>query len=323
MLHLVAEDHGDQLATEVANQILHYPKRPAEGAQRFAASGLEGEIHPDVRAAMSLLEAHIEEPIPVPELAKRLGVSQRQLERLFRRSTGCTIVQFSKLLRLQYARVLLTSTRMSIREVSAACGFNSLSYFSLSFQKIFDKKPSEYRQAWPKTNQHLPGPAPSIRSFRIRQGAAVRRAHLGNGFKDRDDRAIALGGHVFETLACRHRLAAFDHAVAKLARKLRRIKPGPGQLQRRSELIEIGRHAAFAAGHMKRHALPLKRHARCRSIDQSRVDVGRCRLAVRHHMQRFTPKRLLQPGSNEARDFLLEHEGRLANVLIEFSPPNR
>ena len=156
MLYLVADDHGEQLATEVANQILHYPRRPPEGAQRFVASGLDGDIHPDVRAAMSLLESCIEEPISVPELCQRLGVSQRQLERLFRRSTGCTIVQFSKLLRLQYARVLLTSTRMTIREVSAACGFNSMSYFSLSFQKVFDKKPSEYRQAWPENE-----PAPS------------------------------------------------------------------------------------------------------------------------------------------------------------------
>ena len=42
---------------------------------------------------------------------------------------------------------------MSIREVSAACGFNSMSYFSQSFLQAFGKKPSEYRQAWPeKTN---------------------------------------------------------------------------------------------------------------------------------------------------------------------------
>jgi len=156
MLHLVGERHGEQLAMEVANQILYYPRRPAESAQRFVAGGLGEDLHRDVRAAMSLIELHIEEPIPVPNLCRQLGVSQRQLERLFRRSTGCTIVQFSKLLRLQYARVLLTSTRMTIREVSTACGFNSMSYFSLSFMKTFAKKPSEYRQAWPDNE-----PAPS------------------------------------------------------------------------------------------------------------------------------------------------------------------
>ena len=155
-LHLIASGHGEQLAAEVSNQILHYPRRPPEGAQRYAAGGMDQDIHPDVRAAMGLLEAHIEEPWTVPQLCRELDVSQRQLERLFKRHTGCTIVQFSKLLRLQYGRVLLTSTRMSIREVSAACGFNSLSYFSLCFSNTFGKKPSEYRQAWPDSE-----PAPS------------------------------------------------------------------------------------------------------------------------------------------------------------------
>ena len=88
----------------------------------------------------------------MPRVCRELGVSQRKLERLFKRDIGCTIVQYSKLLRLQYARVLLSSTRMSIREVSAACGFNSMSYFSQSFLQAFGKKPSEYRQAWPEAD---------------------------------------------------------------------------------------------------------------------------------------------------------------------------
>ena len=154
MLTLVASRHGEQLAIEVANQILHHPRRPPEGAQRRAAGGADDDVHPDVRAAMSLLEQRIEEPIAVPRVCRELGVSQRHLERLFRRDTGCTIVQFAKLLRLQYARVLLTSTAMNIRQVSAACGFNSMSYFALCFMNAFGKKPSEYRQAWPDKEPH-------------------------------------------------------------------------------------------------------------------------------------------------------------------------
>jgi AraC family carnitine catabolism transcriptional activator len=149
MLYIVARQRGEQLAAEVANQVMHYPRRPPESLQRHATGGKKDDVHPDVRAAMILLEGRIEEPSPVPRVCRELGVSQRKLERLFRRDTGCTIVQYSKLLRLQYARVLLSSTRMSIREVSAACGFNSMSYFSLSFSETFGKKPSEYRQAWP------------------------------------------------------------------------------------------------------------------------------------------------------------------------------
>lgn len=150
MLDIVSRTNGDQLAAEIANQVMHHPRRPPESLQRHATGGKHDDVHQTVRAAMTLLEGRIEDPTPVPRVCCELGVSQRKLERLFKRDIGCTIVQYSKLLRLQYARVLLSSTRMSIREVSAACGFNSMSYFSQSFLQAFGKKPSEYRQAWPE-----------------------------------------------------------------------------------------------------------------------------------------------------------------------------
>ncbi len=153
MLEIISHYHGEQLVGEISNQILHHPRRPAITPQRYAPGSVAKDIHPSVREAMRLLEANIEEPLTIPHLCKALKVSQRSMERLFVRDTGCTIVQYSKLLRLQYARVLLTSTRMSVREVSVACGFNSLSYFSQCFSAVFTKRPSEYRQAWPENEQ--------------------------------------------------------------------------------------------------------------------------------------------------------------------------
>ena len=121
-----------------------------------------------------MIEANLAEPPTVPEIASELGISQRQLERLFRRHMGCSAVQFSRLMRLQYARVLLTSTRLSIREVSAASGFNSMSYFSQSFVKCFGKKPSEYRQAWPDS-EPVPSWPGTVYSFIESSNAAAER----------------------------------------------------------------------------------------------------------------------------------------------------
>ncbi len=156
VLHMIARKHGEQLSSEIADQFLHHPIRPANTPQRHTLGARSGEMNRVVRKAVQLIETSIEEPVRVPEIANRLGVSQRQLERLFHHDMGCSVVQFGKLLRLQHARVLLTSTQMSIREVSAACGFNSLSYFSQAFSKCFGKKPSAYRQAWPEQE---PGPS--------------------------------------------------------------------------------------------------------------------------------------------------------------------
>jgi AraC family carnitine catabolism transcriptional activator len=150
MLEIIGRQHGKYLASEVAEQMMHYPIRRGDAAQRHTFSSVDKAVHPDVEAVIKLIEANFTEPYSVPELARQVGISHRQLDRLFKRHMGCTVVQFSQLLRLQFARVLLTTTRMSVREVSAASGFNSLSYFSHAFVKCFDKKPSEYRQAWPE-----------------------------------------------------------------------------------------------------------------------------------------------------------------------------
>ncbi len=155
-LRLVARDHGETLASEISNQLLHHSSRPATASQRLAATEITRELHPLVKQALELVETSIEEPLTVPTICTALGASQRNLERLFKREVGCSIVQYSRLVRLQYARVLLSSTRLSIREVSVACGFNSLPYFSHSFLKCFGRKPSQYRQAWPEDD-----PAPS------------------------------------------------------------------------------------------------------------------------------------------------------------------
>lgn len=149
MLYLIAEEHGEHLASEVADQIMHHPIRKADAVQRNTLGSAMANIHPHVEAAIKLIEENIAEPRSIPEIAARIGLSQRQLERYFKRHMGCSIVQFSQLLRLQYARVLLTSTRMSIREVSVASGFNSMSHFSHAFVRSFGRKPSQYRQAWP------------------------------------------------------------------------------------------------------------------------------------------------------------------------------
>ena len=104
MLHLISERHGPRLASEIADQMLHYPIRVGESPQRHTMGAATDALHPDVKAAIALIEEHIDEPWPVPKIAARLGISQRQIERLFQRHLGCSVVQFSQLLRLQYAR---------------------------------------------------------------------------------------------------------------------------------------------------------------------------------------------------------------------------
>lgn len=150
MLRLIGDAHGEGMAAEVADQMLHHPIRPGSAPQRRTPGQGIDQLAPVVRQAIALIERNICEPLTVPEIAAALGASQRQLERQFNRSVGCTVVQFGTLVRLQHARVLLISTSLSVRDIATAAGFNTLSHFAFAFRKCFGRRPSDYRQAWPK-----------------------------------------------------------------------------------------------------------------------------------------------------------------------------
>ncbi|MWB78399.1 helix-turn-helix domain-containing protein [Pseudooceanicola sp. 216_PA32_1] len=156
MLRLIEERHGSSFSGEIADQMLHHPIRTATSPQRRTMGHGTETMLPLVREAMTLIENNIEEPLTVPEIADLLDVSQRQLERQFKKHVGCTVVQFGLLRRLQNARLLLISTQLSIRQIATASGFNTLSHFAYSFGKFFGRRPSDYREAWPENE-----PAPS------------------------------------------------------------------------------------------------------------------------------------------------------------------
>ena len=177
MLTLIADRHGDAMAGEVADQMLHQPIRPATAPQRRTLSHGTDDFSPTLRRAIALIEENIADPLTVPDVAAELGLSQRQLERLFHRGLGCSVVQFGTLVRLQHARVLLIATKLSVREIATATGFNALSHFASAFRKCFDRRPSDYRQGWApsETTPSWPGTLTGyLETLQQRTARAVR-----------------------------------------------------------------------------------------------------------------------------------------------------
>ena len=144
MLKLIANDHGEELANAVADQLIYSSIRTDQDTQRLSVPTRIGVRHPKLSQVIQMMEANIEEPISPALLAKRVGMSTRQLERLFRRYLNRSPKRYYMELRLQKARNLLMQTDMSVINVALACGFASPSHFSKCYRAHYDTTP--YRE---------------------------------------------------------------------------------------------------------------------------------------------------------------------------------
>ncbi len=145
MLNLIEQDHGHDLALQVAEQFLHERIRGDEDEQRMALRLRVGVGHPKLLQAIRVMEENLEQPISSAELAEQAGLSIRQLERLFQKYLGCTPRAHYVELRLQRAHRLLTHSSLSVTEVGLACGFVSASHFAKRYRERFDQTPQKTR----------------------------------------------------------------------------------------------------------------------------------------------------------------------------------
>ena len=145
MLHLIARRHGTDLAGAVADQMVYNAVRTDAVGQRISVSARLGRRSDRLRHAVEIMEANLEDPLGSPELARRVGLSVRQLERLFGKYLHATPNKYYLELRLRRARNLIQQTDMAIIDVSTACGFGSQSTFSRSYKQFFGISPSEQR----------------------------------------------------------------------------------------------------------------------------------------------------------------------------------
>ncbi|MCK4712743.1 MAG: GlxA family transcriptional regulator [Marinosulfonomonas sp.] len=147
MLKLIADDHSEELANAVADQLIYSSIRTDQDTQRLSIPTRIGVRHPKLSAVIKMMEENIEEPISPSILSRDVGMSTRQLERLFRRYLNRSPKRYYMELRLQKARNLLMQTDMSVINVALACGFASPSHFSKCYRSHYSTTPYRERGA--------------------------------------------------------------------------------------------------------------------------------------------------------------------------------
>ncbi len=137
-LEWVKELH-DKALTDGIEDILSFEAsryRRIKPTRHISVSGL-------LREVIVLMDANLEEPLELGQLAGYVGRSRRQIERLFKEQLGTTPQRYYIELRITEARRLIQHTELSMVDVLVACGFVSPSHFSKCYSSFFGYRPSK------------------------------------------------------------------------------------------------------------------------------------------------------------------------------------
>jgi len=169
-LRLIADAAGEPLARIVADSLNH--ARPREATERQLSeldfSGQRGASA--IAHTVKAMRRRMTEGEDLDGIAAQSGVSQRQLQRLFRRHLGMTPTQYFLKARLQRARHLLQYSTLSVTEIAIATGFASISHFTRRYTELYGRTPTAERGRTPRCGRDASSVAKS--SFALERTAA-------------------------------------------------------------------------------------------------------------------------------------------------------
>ena len=139
VLHMIGRDQGQALALEVSQLFM------TRGSARSHAGGA-GAASRVVNRALAVMEENLEEPLPIAEVARRAGRTQKALEARMRSDLGATPQQVYRRLRLNLARKLVTETDLSVSEIAWRAGYEAPAAMTRAFRGEFATTPQQLRR---------------------------------------------------------------------------------------------------------------------------------------------------------------------------------
>ncbi|MEX0605976.1 MAG: GlxA family transcriptional regulator [Marinobacter sp.] len=176
MLSFLARRHGQELSNGISHMFVCDRVREEREQQPMPMRPQLVCAQPKLAETAQLMEANIEEPIELQELAALTGISRRQLERLFLKHLGCTPSRYYLRVRLNRARRLLKQTSCSIVEIASMCGFVSATHFSRCYRKTMGRAPKYERITAGTPDAPADTPAAAMQSLNSSSLQALRRA---------------------------------------------------------------------------------------------------------------------------------------------------
>lgn len=145
MLKLIGDDFDENLVNSICEQALTDRVRKPHDRQRLPLRARLGVQNSKVLSIIEMMEGCLTEPLSLLDVAGNVGLSRRQIERLFRQEMGRSPARYYLEIRLDRARHLLIQSSMPVVEVAVACGFVSASHFSKCYRELYGRSPQQER----------------------------------------------------------------------------------------------------------------------------------------------------------------------------------
>ena len=100
----------------------------------------------NVKQAIGFINANASDGLSLERIAQEVNLNKSHLARIFKKSTGMTVISYLNMIRCENAKRLLIHKDISVNEVASLCGFESCSYFAKTFRKYMGCLPSDIRQ---------------------------------------------------------------------------------------------------------------------------------------------------------------------------------
>jgi AraC family carnitine catabolism transcriptional activator len=143
----IGQHRGRTFAEEISEHLLQ--PRVRDGSEDQTTTTEIGVARGAVGDAIRLMHESIDSPVSCQRIAADVGLSRRQLERQFRHHMSIAPLKYYLNLRVSTAHKLLQQTDLSVSQVAAATGFDSLEHFSRIYKSKFGCPPSRDRsQSW-------------------------------------------------------------------------------------------------------------------------------------------------------------------------------
>jgi transcriptional regulator GlxA family with amidase domain len=165
-LALVEEDHGRDIALQIARKLVLQLKRPGYQSQfstlleiHSLENSIGGKLYP-------WMVWRLEEDLSIDCLAQHCNMSVRNFARVFLKETGLTPAKFVEKVRVEMARRYLEDSDWSVEQIAGKCGLGGLISMRRTFLRHLKVSPSDYRRSFRTSLQTMEG-QPKIVQHRI------------------------------------------------------------------------------------------------------------------------------------------------------------